>query len=210
MSHRLILCDYGGVLAEDHLIDAEISLASKFDTSVSDLRNAITERSSQGANIRKNNISLEKFWSLVTLELTGQNEPPLLPKKLTELWFAAYRLRDRLVKGILTLPDSKLAIATNCDLYRLQHMKNQMGKISHDIIFFSSCDIGFIKPEKEYFDHILKHTSDMGFKEVYFCDDRKEHVDAFTKSLSAHPGIKGMAEVFHDEKIFLDNLKREL
>lgn len=100
-----------------------------------------------------------------------------------QAWFKAeHQIDERIIKSIYGLRNNgvKCFLATKQEKYRLEYMKEEMGfgKILDGI--FSSSDIGFKKPEKEFYEYILKNLKDkynFSPEEVMFFDDEQKNVD---------------------------------
>ena len=70
----------------------------------------------------------------------------------------------------------KCYVATNQEKYRLQYLREQMMFSEYFDGIFCSAEIGLKKPQKEYFDYILKSLEISPDKVVYF-DDSAENID---------------------------------
>ena len=67
-------------------------------------------------------------------------------------------------------------VATNQEKYRLEFLRNEMKFSEYFDGIFCSAEIGLKKPQKEYFDYILKSLEISPDKVVYF-DDSAENID---------------------------------
>jgi len=98
-------------------------------------------------------------------------------------WFKAeHHVDQRVIETISKLRKSEIRcyLATNQELYRTQYLRNQMG---FDTVFdkvFSSAEIGYKKPQHEYFEVIVE---DLGLSrdEVQFWDDQEKNVQLATE-----------------------------
>jgi putative hydrolase of the HAD superfamily len=104
-----------------------------------------------------------------------------------QYWFESEnKLNERVIKTVegLKAEGIKCFIATNHEKYRVTHMKEVMGFDGiFDGIFFAG-NIGFKKPEKEFYEYILKNLKDKhGFNpaEIMFFDDEQKNVDGAKK-----------------------------
>ena len=95
-----------------------------------------------------------------------------------DYWYKAeHNVDQRVVDEIEKLKKSgiKCYLATNQEKYRTDYIKNQMGfsKVFDQI--FSSAEIGYKKPQVEFFDRVM---AEIGFKkdEVQFWDDTEKNV----------------------------------
>jgi len=104
-------------------------------------------------------------------------------EEFLQAWFKAeHRIDERVVDAIKDLKKSgiRCSLATKQEKYRMQYMKKQMG--FDDI--FASADIGYKKPEKEYYEFILDEMNNKHNiypQEIMFFDDAQENVDVAKK-----------------------------
>ena len=104
-----------------------------------------------------------------------------------QYWFKAeHEIDERIIKSIENLRNNevKCFLATKQEKYRTAYMREEMGfgKIFDGI--FSSSDIGFKKPQKEFYEYILKNLKDKhGFNaaEIMFFDDEQKNIDGAKK-----------------------------
>lgn len=95
-----------------------------------------------------------------------------------EYWFKAeHNIDQRVVEVIEKLKKSgvKCYLATNQEKYRTEYLRNQMG---FDKIFdriFSSAEIGYKKPQPEFFDKIIAEIG-LNRGDVQFWDDTEKNV----------------------------------
>jgi len=74
-------------------------------------------------------------------------------------------------------------LATNQEKYRHEFMMDELGFAELFDRVFCSCDIGAVKPTKEYLDRVLgmiKEEYDIGIDDMVLWDDRAEHVEGFS------------------------------
>lgn len=94
-------------------------------------------------------------------------------------WFETENnVDERVVEVIKKLKNSgiKCYLATNQERYRTAYLRKEMG---FDIIFdkvFSSAEIGYKKPQIEFFDAVLKEIG-LNKDEVQFWDDTEKNVE---------------------------------
>ena len=96
-----------------------------------------------------------------------------------EYWFKSEDFVDaRLVESIKSLRESgiKCYLATNQEKYRAEYMKKQMGLEKLFDYIFVSCDIGHIKPSKEYWTEITNRLGEINFAEVLVWDDKQSAI----------------------------------
>jgi putative hydrolase of the HAD superfamily len=80
----------------------------------------------------------------------------------------------------------RVCAATNQEKYRTAYLRNEMGYSQIFDYVFSSCEIGFKKPDVEFFTYIL-HNLGVLPSNVIFFDDTPSHIDgAKTVGIQAH------------------------
>jgi len=102
---------------------------------------------------------------------------------LLEYWFNKEKELDQeLIDYISELKNNKIFvyIGTNNEKYRTEHIRSEIGleKIFHKV--YGSGDIGYKKPDHNFFKHILNEEK-LEKREVLFWDDKEENVDAARK-----------------------------
>jgi len=106
-----------------------------------------------------------------------------------QFWFKTEHKIDNKIVFIIEKLRQKWVIcclATNQEKYRFKYIKENMWFEKIFDHLFSSCDIGYKKPEKEFFEFILgkiKNDYSIESHEIMFFDDSKWHID-IAKSLS--------------------------
>ncbi len=110
-----------------------------------------------------------------------------------DLWFKAEdHVDERMISKIKQLRSKgiKCYLATNQEKYRTEYMKNQMGFNNLFDHIFSSADISYTKPAKEYYEYILnrlKTEQNIKPEELMFFDDTQENVDtAIDCNINSH------------------------
>lgn len=68
-------------------------------------------------------------------------------------------------------------IATNQEKYRLAYLRNEMGFAKNFDSIFCSCELGYKKPQKEFYEKIL-HILDVNAGEILYFDDAIENIEA--------------------------------
>jgi putative hydrolase of the HAD superfamily len=96
------------------------------------------------------------------------------------------------------------ALATNQERYRSRYLKDEMKFNKIFDYIFSSAEIGFKKPDWEFYNHIYLHLQKVLPKlskaEVWFFDDKVKNVEA-----AKNYGFK--AEVYSEISIFKKQLQ---
>jgi len=104
-----------------------------------------------------------------------------------EFWFKAeHKIDEEVAEIIKELKNKgiKCFLATNQEKYRTNYMKEKMcfeGLFDH---VFSSAEIGFKKPQKEFYEEVLKELKEkygIDVDEVLFFDDSQGHIDEARK-----------------------------
>lgn len=98
--------------------------------------------------------------------------------KFLNYWFDAENHVDkRIVEAVEKIKKSgiKCYLATNQEKYRTQYLRNEMGfsKIFDEV--FSSAEVGYKKPQPEFFEYILKEI-ELSKDEVQFWDDTEKNI----------------------------------
>lgn len=93
-------------------------------------------------------------------------------------WFDAENHVDkRIVEAVEKIKKFgiKCYLATNQEKYRTQYLRNKMGfsKIFDEV--FSSAEVGYKKPQPEFFEYILKEIG-LNKDEVQFWDDTEKNI----------------------------------
>lgn len=180
MRVRWVLCDYGGVLADDHIPHQETVLADLFRCTPTVLRQALTEKSPQGRALRLDRISEREFWEAVAEQISHKKHLPRPEADLTEMWSKTYALRYDVAELLAALSRQGVlcGIATNVDRYREKHLLAAIHDVPCKLRLFSSWRSGFVKPDVGYFNAVTQELGLIGFEQaVTFFDDRQENLD---------------------------------
>lgn len=118
-------------------------------------------------------------------ELLGAWNSPCSVEEAMQLWRCIAMNQEILAAvGSIRARGTAVALASNQQRERARFMSKDL---EYDRLFdrcFYSCELGYAKPDPEYFLSVLK-LSDVLETEVLFLDDRKANVDA-AKSLGIH------------------------
>lgn len=99
-------------------------------------------------------------------------------------WFESeHHINKKMIDLIKTLRNKniKCFLATNQEKYRTEYVKNEMGFKNIFDNIFSSAEIGYKKPEREFYEFIfnqINQTEDITKKEIFYIDDSQDAVDA--------------------------------
>lgn len=105
-------------------------------------------------------------------------------EELLAYWFKAeHYIDDRVISEIKRLKEKgiKCYLGTKQEKYRMEYIKKDMGLEKFFDGVFCSCDIGYKKPDKQFFDAVslvLKEREGIEPVNIIFWDDKKENVDA--------------------------------
>lgn len=101
-----------------------------------------------------------------------------------QFWFKVEHHIDEKLIGLIKVlrgKNIKCYLATNQEKYRTEYMINEMGfKDVFDHIF-SSAEIGYKKPEREFYEVIfnwINKTDSVAKEEIFYVDDSQEAVDS--------------------------------
>jgi putative hydrolase of the HAD superfamily len=101
-------------------------------------------------------------------------------EKILDYWFARDRIIDKSVIEAIEQfkKDGKICIlATNQEKHAANFLRKEMGfKKVFDFIVASS-DIGYKKPQLEFFEEIFKKLPGINREEILFFDDRPENIE---------------------------------
>ena len=138
--------------------------------------------------------TLSKFFSekfpaciLGTADLRDELRP-FLPEwkwngeidELLNYWFRGNYLNQDMLSMAASLRAGgvRCFLATNQEKYRMAYLRHRLGisNILEDC--FVSSEIGFKKPQREFFQHISERLSFIPNDQIFFWDDRPENVTA--------------------------------
>jgi putative hydrolase of the HAD superfamily len=94
-------------------------------------------------------------------------------------WFATEHVIDERIIGLvggLRRSGIRCALATNQERYRLEYLRHQMGFAEHFDAIFGSAEIGVVKPEVRFFNHVAA-AMQVAPSELMFFDDHQGNVD---------------------------------
>jgi putative hydrolase of the HAD superfamily len=101
-----------------------------------------------------------------------------------QFWFKAEHHIDQKIIELITIlrnKNLKCYLATNQEKYRIEYMKNDMGFNDIFDYIFSSTEIGYKKPEQEFYEFIFSWINKMdgiSKEEIFYVDDSQEAVNA--------------------------------
>lgn len=94
------------------------------------------------------------------------------------MWFEYGKIDREIMEIIKRLKKQKIIciLATRNEKYRTDYIKKKYQLESLFDYIFSSCDIGFKKPDLRFYKEILKNTK-LKPEEIVIFDDRTEHIE---------------------------------
>jgi len=107
--------------------------------------------------------------------------------ELLTYWFESEATKDEELLNMINVLRSKgvkCYLATRQEKYRLSYLLNNLGLTAYFDGVFCTCDIGFDKWEKGYWDFVLNELA-IAPIEILFFDDKEKNVDA-AKSLGVN------------------------
>ncbi len=114
-------------------------------------------------------------------------------EEFLDFWLRACNDVDSRMKSAIRRLRNKgflCCLATNQEKYRAGYMRKDMGFEELFDHVFTSAEIGHKKPDKEFFEHVLKMLKEeYGLEpgDIMFFDDMQEHVDSARKAgIDAH------------------------
>lgn len=94
-------------------------------------------------------------------------------------WFVyEHRIDMRVIETVGKLRAKWIAchVATNQEKYRLAYLRDEMGFSRYFDSIFCSCEIGYRKPDGEFYSYILKELDITNPSEITYFDDSDENV----------------------------------
>lgn len=114
---------------------------------------------------------------------------------LLKLWFESEQTLDPVALGLVESireKGIKCYIATRQEKYRLDYITNRLGLGEHFDGVFATCNIGFDKWQKEFFDHVCSKL-ELKPEDILFFDDSEKNIN-YAKKLGIdarfYEGIK--------------------
>jgi putative hydrolase of the HAD superfamily len=91
-------------------------------------------------------------------------------------------------------------LATNQERYRTEYILNEMGFAARFDGVFSSAYMGYMKPQVEFFHHILHKLAHIKAGEILFWDDTLENI-VVARTIGLH------AEHYSDFDMFMETMR---
>ncbi len=104
--------------------------------------------------------------------------------ELLAYWFKAeHYVDDRVIDEVKRLREKGVTcyLGTKQEKYRMEYIKKDMGLEKFFDGVFCSCDVGYKKPDRRFFDAVssaLKEKEGIEPENIIFWDDKKENVDS--------------------------------
>lgn len=174
--NKIVLVDNGGVLSDHYCEPWYGDLANILEISKERLGELLSERSAHGIAYRKNLTTRNEFWDTV-IKLSGTTKT-LGYSVLEKLWAESYQLNQSVVNTLKQYQNVgiKTGNLMNTDRYRKEYIEQNYSPetfLDHTI---TSCDTGFMKPDPEIFEEVMK-VSQVKPENILYADDRKSHAD---------------------------------
>lgn len=121
--------------------------------------------------------------------------------ELLNYWFKSeHKMDDRLLRNIQQLRDAgiKCYLATNQEKYRSDYIRTEMGLEKMMDGIFSSAEMGYKKPQAEFFQFILNELHPIQPHEIGYWDDSQENVDA-AKALGIQAYLYTSFDTFEEQ-----------
>jgi putative hydrolase of the HAD superfamily len=102
-------------------------------------------------------------------------------EEFLDYWFFDYRINKEMIEEIERLKKLgvKCCLATNQEKHRLEYLKEEMGLGEVFDKIYSSSEIGYKKPSREFFQFVLedlKKEINIELKEIIFWDNEEKNV----------------------------------
>lgn len=174
----LVALDYGGVVGDHHIIDAESRLARLFSIDVIELRDMLTESGHLGDRVRRGDIAPEEFWLSCANEC-GLDELPAPVTALSRMWAQTYSLNASFLSGLRSVrKKAAVGLVTNIDSGRKSYLVESVCILDMVDYLWASCEVGHTKREPELWARVRLEAKRLGFNRMLYVDDRAEHVQS--------------------------------
>ncbi|MFA4887285.1 MAG: HAD-IA family hydrolase [Candidatus Nanoarchaeia archaeon] len=99
--------------------------------------------------------------------------------ELLDYWFEDGEINPEIIPIIKELKKKNILciLCTNNERYRMEYLKQHTSLQELFNLIIASYETGYLKPEREIFQTILKKTK-LKPQEILFCDDKAEHISA--------------------------------
>ncbi len=175
---RVLLLDYGGVVADHYSQPYLDRLASLLGVAPGRALELVSEKSSHGQQYRLNMIDLPAFCRAIG-HLSGVL--PSDPAAVLQTWAQTYVPNQAMLNLIAHLRGSRglrVGLLMNVDCDRLHYLR-EIEIDRHFDFIVASCEVGAMKPDAAIYQHALQAnglTTDPG--EILYVDDRSNHIAA--------------------------------
>ncbi len=176
-----IVFDYGGVLADHYVEPFQTQLGELLHTTQKGTRELTSERTEHGRDYRLGKITKQDFWNAIKKSSGSEFDIDYAH----ELFEKTYIPNPAMLSLVTWLKDKwgiQIGLGLNEDVDRWEHVREliNVDELSHfNIISF---EIGVIKPDKLFYETMLKKAHRENAPEkVMYVDDRDTHVEAAIK-----------------------------
>lgn len=175
---RIILFDYGGVVADHYCQPYLNSLSSMLGVTPQRVLDEISEATDHGSMYRLDRISMEDFWTNITDRIGCRS---INITEAQRLWAESYIPNPAILSLIRFLRKNYqvlTGLVLNEDRDRLRHiLAHSCNLASYFDVIYASCEIGLLKPSKEFYDYIITHNPwGLSAYHALVVDDRESHV----------------------------------
>lgn len=176
---RLILFDYGGVIADHYSQPYMSQLGRLVGASEPDVLNQLSEKTRHGRAYRLAQISLDVFWDAVRENL---KVAPFSHEAAQLLWAQTYIPNAAMLELVSFLRNErkiKVGLILNEDEHRLRYVLDEIDASARFDFVFASCDLGAVKPDPSFYENLCSRCDSAREREkVLVVDDRETHVSA--------------------------------
>lgn len=172
-----IIFDYGGVVADHYVEPYQNRLGKILNTTQKGTRELTSERSAHGRDYRLGKITKQDFWR----EIQRLSNTKFDIDFVHDLFAKTYMPNPAMISLIKYLKNEKgiqIGLALNEDIDRWNYVKKEIRADEISSVNIVSCQIGFLKPEKAFYEEILKEAKRLDRpSRVMYVDDRKTYFD---------------------------------
>lgn len=175
---KLVALDYGGVMGDHHIAEAEERLASLFDVDITGVRAMLSERGSLGALVRRGDMTVADFW-LAQARSCGLPTLPAPLGELSRMWAETYRLNPLFKEELPVIRGrARIGIVTNIDAGRAAYLVESVRVFDYVDYLWASYQLGYTKAEPAMWAKVARDGTARGCTDMLYVDDRPQHVES--------------------------------
>lgn len=178
---RLVLFDYGGVIAKNNLDEASERMCELFKVNRSELRKLLKEGAPPGQAFRKGEISEARFWELICSQAKVPRSDLPSDEELTTLWAKRYALCREMIELLATLRERYiLGTLTNIDMARDRYLVEKVRIMDYVDVHYATWRFRATKQMPELWLKVKDSVSQQfpNLSAILYIDDRPEHVES--------------------------------